>query len=62
MLHKSVEAALDRAQIAIVPIPTNIEDVTRWRILLIDEDIKNDIAIALSKTEFIRWGVSLFSS
>lgn len=62
ILHRNIEEALDRAQIAIVPIPSALKERTRWKVLLIDDRMKNQVAITVAKHDFIRWGVSSLDS
>jgi hypothetical protein len=57
ILHKNIEEALDRARIAIVPIPSSSNELTRWKMLLIDEKMRNETAFVVTDNVFIRWRV-----
>lgn len=62
MLHKNLELALDRAEIAIVPMPSPTSEENRWKILLIDETKRNQAAVILGSTTFRKVDSSIAQS
>lgn len=61
-LHKSVEVALDRGDISIVPIIPLNSSALRWKCILLDEGCRHSTVLRIggkSRTE-ITWDVSIF--
>lgn len=56
-LHQNLEMALDRAQIAIVPIPPEQKGDNRWKIILVDESMREKLALG-SASPPLYWRVS----
>lgn len=58
MLHKNLEMALDAARIAIVPIPTPNVPLSRWKLLVTDESMRDEAALVAVNNKVMKWKVS----
>lgn len=61
MLHNSLAAALDRGDIAIVPVPPVDDEVTEWKLILTKEALRSKGALKFGD-RIIYWKVNLPTS
>lgn len=63
MLHRNIEEALDREEIVIVPLAPQPNQLTRWKILLVDDEMGNRDAYLQPKQDkmaMAKWKVCQF--
>lgn len=60
LLYRQVKLALDRAEIAFVPIPSQTPVEQRWKIILLDETKRNEDHITWFSAE-LSWKVGLLT-
>ena len=57
-MYHTIETAFDNGFIAIVPDGSVDVTPTEWKIVLLNEDVRNNIVAGSKKEDIVRWGVS----
>ena len=59
LVHHSIEEALNRGTAVIVPLPSKDSSRSEWKLLLTNENLRNQVAVMMSGTDAdLTWNVS----